>query len=224
MQFKFRRKKETESAPSLPMSIEERIHLARFSSWVFTGIGSFFLILNFFFILTLYQMGARLTVLVQLITFARDSDTLVIPDDLNEKIASLDLVNEALVRAYITKRYEVLPDKLEMMRRWGGFGEVYYLSAPAVFRQFLGKRKLEDKVNAAVPNGPMAVDIKKVSRAGSQNWVVEFDLIKKTGEVETYIASLRLVNYPQRIVYRSWFNNPVGATVVEYRAYPKKNV
>ena len=224
MQFKFRRKKETESAPSLPMSIEERIHLARFSSWVFTGIGSFFLILNFFFILTLYQMGARLTVLVQLITFARDSDTLVIPDDLNEKIASLDLVNEALVRAYITKRYEVLPDKLEMLRRWAGFGEVYYLSAPTVFRQFLGKRKLEDKVNAAVPNGPIAVDIKKVSRAGSQNWVVEFDLIKKTGEVETYIASLRLVNYPQRIVYRSWFNNPVGATVVEYRAYPKKNV
>ena len=111
-----------------------------------------------------------------------------------------------------------------MMRRWGGFGEVYYLSAPAVFRQFLGKRNVEDKVNAAVPNGPMAVDIKKITRAGSQNWVVEFDLIKNTGEVETYIASLRLVNYPQRIVYRSWFNNPVGATIVEYRAYPKKNV
>lgn len=224
MQFKFRRKKEIESAPSLPMSIEERIHLARFSSWVFTGIGVFFLILNFFFILTLYQMGSRLTVLSQLITFTQDSNKLIISDDLNEKIASLDLVNEALVRAYITKRYEVLPDKLEMMRRWGGFGEVYYLSAPAVFRRFLGKKDLEDKVTKAVPSGPRAVDIKEITRAGSQNWVVEFDLINNMGETETFIASLRLVNDPRRIVYRSWFNNPVGATVVEYKAYPKKNV
>ena len=226
MLFKFARKKSPtdKSAPSVPMSIEERIRLAQFSSWVFTGIGSFFLVLNFFFILTLYQMGNRLTVLVQLITFARDSETLVIPDDLNERIASLDLVNEAIVRAYITKRYEVVPDKLEMMRRWSGRGEIYYLSSRPVYQQFLNRKKLDDKVNTAVSGGPVAVDIKKVSRAGSQNWIVEFDMMKSSGEIETIIASLRLVNNPGRIVYRPWFNNPVGATVVEYKAYPKKNV
>ncbi len=225
MQFKFNKKEKKEPVPlSVPLSIEERISLARLSSWIFTGIASFFLVLNFFFILTLFQMGNRLTVLVQLITFARDSDTLVIPDDLNEHIASLDLVNEAFVRTYIKKRHEVIPDKMELARRWGRQGEVYFLSSPSVYVQFMNRKSLEDKVNAAAPDGPVAVDIKKVTRAGSQNWVVEFDLIKKTGEINTIIASLKLVNNPQRIVYRSWFNNPVGATIIEYKAYPKKNV
>ncbi len=225
MLFKSRKNEEMiDSVSSTLASVEERVQLARFSSWVFTGIGAFLLAVNFLFILTLYQMGSRLSVLVQLITFTRNSDTLVIPDDLNEKIASLDLVNEALVRAYIKKRYEIVPDKLEMMRRWGGRGEVYYLSAPNIYRQFMGKSGLEDKVNLAAPNGPVAVDIKKITRAGSYNWVVEFDIFRNTGETETMIASLKLVNNPRRIVYRQWFNNPVGATVTEYKAYPKKNI
>ncbi len=224
--FKFNKKNETENVKVSfeQLNVKERIRLARYASWIFTGVASFFLVLNFFFILTLYQMGSRLTVLVQLVTFPSHSNNVVFSEDLNENITSLNLINEALVRSYITKRYEIIADQVEMLWRWSPYGEVFLLSVPNIYFQFIGNRKLKEKVDMALSYAPVSVDIEKVSRSGAQNWIVEFNLIQKSGAVESLVASLRLVNDPSRIVYLPWFNNPVGATIIEYKSYPKKNM
>ena len=169
-------------------------------------------------------MGSRLTVLVQLVTFPSHSNNVVFSEDLNENITSLNLINEALVRSYITKRYEIIADQVEMLWRWSPYGEVFLLSVPNIYFQFIGNRKLKEKVDMALSYAPVSVDIEKVSRSGARNWIVEFNLIQKSGAVESLVASLRLVNDPSRIVYLPWFNNPVGATIIEYKSYPKKNM
>lgn len=198
------------------VSSEERVARARLISWIFTGIATFFLIVNFFFILTLLQMAGRLQVLVQLFMFTQSSKELVIPDALNEDVAAIDLLNEAMVRQYVTYRHMLIPDPQEMMRRWGIGGELYFLSSWPLYIQFVPN--LEEKVGSV--SGAVDVDITKVSRIG-RNWQVEFDMVTG-GRRLPYIASLRLENYPERAVYTYGFNNPLGATVVEYSFYPRE--
>ncbi len=199
---------------SIPVSSEERIARARFISWIFTGIASFFLTVNFFFILTLLQMAGRLQVLVQLFMFTQSSEELVIPDVLNQNVAAVDLLNEAMVRLYVTNRHMLIPDPQEMTRRWGVGGELYFLSSWPLYIQFVPD--LKEKV--ATVTAAVDVDIHRVSRIGP-NWQVEFDMIAG-GRRIPYIATLRLENYPERAVYSYGFNNPLGATIVDYSFYP----
>ena len=103
-----------------------------------------------------------------------------------------------------------------MTRRWGIGGELYFLSSWPLYIQFVPN--LEEKVGSV--SGAVDVDITKVSRIG-RNWQVEFDMVTG-GRRLPYIASLRLENYPERAVYTYGFNNPLGATVVEYSFYPRE--
>lgn len=198
---------------------EDRLSLARFSAFVFTGIASVLLFFNFLFILTLYQMGERLSVLVQPLTFTRDSDSVVIADDLNKNVASLDLINEAMVRHYIETRYTTIPDYRAMVYRWGG--EMALMSSDSVYRNFLG-RDAEQKIEQAAKSSPTVVHIKDVQKAGA-NWAVEFDLLSDNGQVGTYVASLKTQNNMSRCFFGDGFINPIGTVVVEYKAFPKKN-
>lgn len=207
------------------VSSEERIERARHISWIFTGIAYFFLAINFLFILTMLQMGHRLTVLVQLFTFSQTSKNLVISDALDQDVASLDLLNEAMIRLYVINRHATLPDYTEMQRRFLYGGPIQLLSSPYVYYQLSKDGNLETYLSSAAQSAPRDVVINKVNKIGN-NWQVEFDVVANVpGNTQrrTYIASMRVENYPSRAVWLPWFNNPVGTTIVEYNFYPKEN-
>ena len=77
-------------AKTLSEIAEEQVKVARTTSRFFTGLACVFLVFNFLFILTLYQMGNRLQVLAQLFVFLQSSQNLVLPEALNGKVSMLD--------------------------------------------------------------------------------------------------------------------------------------
>ena len=209
-------------AKTLSEIAEEQVKVARTTSRFFTGLACVFLVFNFLFILTLYQMGNRLQVLAQLFVFLQSSQNLVLPEALNGKVSMRDFLNEVLIRDFITNRHAFVKDEAEMRRRWGGRGPLALMWAPALYRQFIGK-DFNEKISNSVQSLPNAeVDIRKVSQTkDGLNWTVEFDILTQE-KTETYIASLRIGNYPVLVYYSPSFNNPLGMGISEYSFFPKK--
>lgn len=205
---------------------EQRVKEARLTSWIFTGVAGFFLIVNFLFILTLYQMGNRLKILSQLFVFLSGSPNLVLPEAINKDISRRDFLNEVLIRDFITMRHSFIKDETEMKRRWLGNTTLKLLWNPVQYRRFVGKDP-QEKVSAEMGRQVNAeVDIRKVTRTtrDGNNWQVEFDIIYAdgSGRVETFIATLRTGNYPSQVYYSPRFNNPLGLGIVDYVFTPKK--
>lgn len=226
MKAKFEQSFTVDEKKNTLKSIESRVSMGRISSLFFTGLGFLLVSITFFLVLTLFQVGQRLTVLVQpLQKVLQSSQSLVVNEDFNKNLSSLKLVHETLVRNYVIKRNMVIPDKIEMMKRWGGFGDIFLMSSPSVFYTFVGK-DLKGKVSRALNNGSVFVDIQKVEQiiprtlSGVENWSVVFNLIYANGFVARHTASLVLVNMPSRVLFRPHFNNPVGALVIKYEDYP----
>ena len=212
---------------TLSQIAEDRVHIARATSRFFTGLACAFLALNFLFILTLYQMGNRLQILAQLFVFLQSSKNLVLPEALKGTVSMRDFLNEVIIRDFIMNRHSFVRDEEEMMRRWGPGGPVSRVLAPKLYRDFVGPQKqLKTSIKKDTQSLPnVGVDIRKVTHTKDGfNWTVEFDIITEENETktETYIASLRVGNYPVLVYYSPTFNNPIGLGVSEYSFFPKK--
>ena len=211
---------------SLSEIAEQKVKEARFTSWFFTGLACFFLVVNFLFILTLYQMAGRLKILSQLFVFLSGSPNLVLPEAINGDISRIDFLNEVLIRDFVSMRHGFVKDVAEMRRRWMGNTTLRRLWNPGQYAKFLGEDP-DNEINQAVQKKPnVEVDIRKVTRMtkDGNNWQVEFDMIYAdgTGKLETYIATLRTGNYPSQVYYGPRFNNPLGLGIIDYVFTPKE--
>lgn len=205
---------------------EQKVKEARFTSWFFTGLACVFLLINFLFILTLYQMGSRLKILSQLFVFLSGSPNLVLPEAINGDISRIDFLNEVLIRDFVSMRHGFVKDEPEMRRRWMGNTTLRRLWNPSQYAKFLGKDPYDKIAGAVQSYSNVEVDIRKVTRTtkDGNNWQVEFDMIYAdgTGKVETYIATLRTGNYPSQVYYGPRFNNPLGLGIIDYVFTPKE--
>ena len=204
---------------------EERVKAARHKSWLCMGLAVFSLFFNLLFVLTMYQMGSRVTVMTQLFNTTRGTNTLVLSDILNFNLGNLELIQKAFVRRFIEERNFQIPAQKEMERRWGPLGTLAMISHPVtVWRPVY--RYDDQRVKDVVDQLPRHADnIEIVSHVGN-SWLVDFDLwthLPQGSVKERKRASLLLAFYQermQRVATPGYYYNPLGMTVVDYSIVP----
>ncbi len=179
--------------------------------------------INTFFVLTLMQMTPRLKIVAQVLTEPMNSLQLIQAEPFDSGIADRNLIEEMLVRYYLTERYTLFPDEREMSIRWSGRGEIARLSAPQVYYEFYaGLGEMANSIQKL--NYTQGIDIRTISRR-NDTWTVEFDVYQQGSgfsRKETRVAVLETREIPSRRIYRTRMSNPYGFTVIKYRDAEKK--
>ena len=179
---------------------------------------------NMFFVLTLMQMAPRLTVVPQILSKEpMHSLELIQTESFSTDVSDKRLIDEMMIRYYLTERHTRFADIQEMQNKWGHWGTVSLLSTPKVYQEFfksLGKI-VEDVAQMPYSQG---IDIRTIKREGSK-WTVEFDLYKlSNGFVakETRVAVLHSAETPYRRIFRLRNSNPYGFIIINYTDAVKK--
>ena len=200
---------------------EYRIRKARLISWIFMAVASISLFFNLLFVLTMYQMGGRLTIMTQLFnTRTRGTETFVLTDILNQETGNVSKLEKALVYRFIEEWNFRIPDQQELLRRWGPTGTLALISSPKVFKPVRSKNA--EKIKKALEELPTHADnIEIISRVG-RHWSVSFDLWTHAPDVS--VATKKQANlvldyspdYVQQIANPDYYYNPLGMVVVDY--------
>lgn len=189
--------------------------------WIF--ITGCLIAVNTFFALTLLQMAPRLQVTAQILTAPMTSGALIETEPFASDVGDKELIDEMLVRYYLTMRHTFFPDDVEILRRWSVYGPIFVLSTPAVFKNFREDiaQMTENITKAGYTTN---VDIRSVSRNGNI-FTVDFDLYTLMGGTvskKSRVAIVETVYDPDNIFYMSEYANPYGLTVKGYQESEKK--
>ncbi len=204
------------------VNTEHKIKVAQRWSWLFMGIAVISLFFNLLLVLTMYQMGSRLTVMSQLFNTTRGTDTMFYSDTLNYNLSDLNTLEWSFVQRYVEEKNFVIPEKKEMERRWGPFGDVAMMSLPRIFPPVF--RYDDERIKNLEDSFPMHADnIKFLSRTG-HNWNVSFDLwthgpngssrIRKNANITVGFSRSRR----QKNAISGHYFNPLGMVVTDYTA------
>lgn len=189
--------------------------------WIFvTGV---LVAVNTFFALTLLQMAPKLQVTAQILTTPMTSGALIETEPFSTDVGDKALIDEMLIRYYLTMRHTFFPDDVEILRRWSTYGPIFVLSTPTVFRQF------RDAVAPMTENIRKAgytqnIDIRSVSRNGNI-FTVDFDLYTMMGGAiskQSRVSIVEIEYDPGNVFYMSEYANPYGLTVKGYKESEKK--
>ena len=188
-------------------------------------IASILIAFNIFFVLTLLQMSPKLKMLANVMTpDSMHSMQLIQAEPFSADISDKNLIEQMLVRFYLTERHTLFNDEREIMIfRWGRFGRIAQLSTPQVYREFYaGLGELPEKFREL--NHTQSIDIRSMSLHNNV-WTVEFDIHKlgpSFSSVTTHIAVLHIQHIPSRRFFRTTFSNPYGFVVTKYTESVKK--
>lgn len=181
-------------------------------------VASILIGLNLFFVLTLMQMASRVTVVPQVLSKEpMHSLQLIQAQSFATHISDKKLIDEMMIRYYLTERHTRFADEREMLNKWGWGGAIAQLSTPAVYSEFyqsLGE--LPENVRQ-MPYS-QGIDIRTVSRING-TWTVEFDLYRlENGFVhkETRVAVLESAEAPSRRGFWLRMSNPYGFVIINY--------
>lgn len=187
-------------------------------------IASIFVGFNMFFVLTLMQMAPRLTVVPQVLSKEpMHSLELIQTESFDTNIADKRLIDEMMIRYYLTERYTRFADVQEMQNKWGPRGTVALLSTSRVYQEFY-KSLGELPVNVQQLPFSQGIDIRMISRQ-NDIWTVEFDLYKMAQGIttkETRVAVLKSAETPYRRAFRLRNTNPYGFIIIDYKDTTKK--
>ena len=206
------------------LNVENRVRAARSKSLVLMAIAVVSLFFNLLFVLTMFQMGSRLTVMTQLFNTTRGTKTLVLSDILNFNLGNLELMGKAFVHRFIEERNFQIPEQKEMERRWGPYGTLAMMSHPAVWSPVYryDDQRIKDVVDALPTH---ADNINILSHVGN-TWLVDFDLWTHTatGPIRQRRRVSLVVNFysdrMQKVSTPGFYYNPLGMTVVDYHFVP----
>ncbi len=178
---------------------------------------------NIILVLTLLQTASRLQVISQILTSPMTSTQLIEAEPFSADIGDKKLLDEMIVRYYLTMRHTFFPDDVEIQRRWSVYGPLYTLASPAVYKKF--RTEIEPQLENIKKAGyTRNVDIRSVSRNGNI-FTVDFDLHTLTEGVhstENRIAILEITHDPNNIFYISDYANPYGLTITKYAEDKKR--
>ncbi len=177
--------------------------------------------------LVIFRLAREIVVEPLLIINQKDSETVARYEPITKKMPSERQLTEMFVRQYVIMRNTVINDEQEMITRWGPGGIVDYLSAPDVYREFVGQNL--GTVDKMFDNDYSSeVHIDKIGKESEESpaWTVFFtvyNLSKSrnssgslTLKTLRYKASVTPVYIESRCLYRMRLINPIGFTVVKY--------
>ena len=209
------------------ISAEDRIRKAQLISRVFMVIAGFSLFLSLLLVLTMYQMGSKVTVMTQLFNMrTRGSQSMVMSDIMNKSVDNLDILEKAFIRRFIEEKHFQIPDKWEMLRRWGAQGTLALITTPKIFPR--ARSKDDERVKEVVDQFPTHADNIQIQSRVGRNWVVWFDLWTHTAKGSTKQAKIAnivldyLPSYAQKVATEGRYYNPLGMVVVGYNVNDRK--
>lgn len=186
-------------------------------------VASVLIALNLFFILTLVQMAPQLKIIAQVLTSPMNSNQFIQAEPFESDISDKNLIEQMLVRTYVTHRYTIFADEEEMKFQWGPYGIVGQLSIPNIYDTFyatLGEMPQKIRQLDFTQN----VDITNVTRH-NDIWTVEFDIYRMVEGVvqkRTKVAVLETTESKLERFYRTDFSNPYGFYILNYTDAEKK--
>lgn len=179
--------------------------------------------MNLFFILTLVQMAPQLKIIAQVLTEPMNSTQFIQAEPFESDISDKNLIEQMMVRRYITARYTMYPDEEEMKFEWGPFGLISNLSIGRVYNAFYASLgELPQKIRQM--GFTQGVDIRRISRH-NDIWTVEFDILRMAEGIiqkQTKVAVLKVGEHPVFRFFRTDFSNPYGFHVITYTDAEKK--
>ena len=203
---------------------EARVKRARVCSWIFMSLAIVSLFFNVLLVVTMLQMGSKLTVMTQLFNTTRGTSSLVLSDVLNHNLGDLELLQKAFVHRYIEERNFVIPDKTEMWRRWGPLSTLSLMSGRGVWTPVY--KEGDDRLKALDDALPTHADnIRIISHVGN-SWLVEFDLWThgKNGMTKQKMKFSLDIGYNrnrmQKVAPAGYYYNPLGMVITRYHYVP----
>ncbi|MDR2902229.1 MAG: hypothetical protein LBU87_03890 [Lactobacillales bacterium] len=184
---------------------------------------AFLIALNVFFSITLLQMASKLQVVAQILTSPMSSNQLIVTEPFSVDVGDKKLIDEMIVRYYLSIRHNFFPDDTEIQRRWSVYGPIFVFSTPEVYRDF--RKSIEPRlegINKA--NYTQNIDVRSVTRNGNI-FSVDFDiytLTNMTVSVTHRVAIIEIFYDPNNVFYISEYANPYGLTVKQYRETEKR--
>ena len=174
-------------------------------------------LLMFFLSLTVLQAQQALKVLAFVVPKDAGANGVVgaIPfDDFEVDENWHDLLEQMIVRYYVEMRYTIIPDAVEMVRRWGIRGPIRLLSSNQLYQTFIAKEAHLDRIKENKVKITQTVDIKEVRKMRAGAYRVSFDVYIKSGSVMRrkgpIIVSL-VYRYSNKYrFFSSDFSNPLG--------------
>lgn len=185
--------------------------------------------LSFFFSATLviFRLAPEVFVQPLLIINQNDSAHMVRYEPIAKDMSSIRQLTEMFVKQYVIMRNTVINDFQEMRTRWGPGGIVHYLSAPDVYKDFVGvnagtvERMFDNNFSSEVKIDRLYKDTED-----SPAWFIEFTVFSLskhressgalTLKINRYKASLTPKFVPERALIRPRLLNPLGFTVMKY--------
>ena len=197
-----------------------------FVAKLWMGLALLSMMLNFFIVLTLWQISPKLEIISQIVfQDALTSRQGVIAEPFDANMMDKDKINEMLIRYYLSNRYSVFPDYDEMAHRWGPNGILDRLSTDNVHYAFAQDAygQLEE-----IDKNPQtsSVSIRKMSRLDN-TWTIELEVFtfdQRTGQVSSrvYDVVLETAVDPAYAFFNIDFINPYGLQIVDFRKKKKK--
>lgn len=177
--------------------------------------------------LVVFRLAPEILVEPLLIINQNSSEEVVRYEPMNTKMSSLKQLTEMFVKQYVTMRNTVVNDEAEMRTRWGPGGIVAYMSAPGVYREFVGQNaaKIENMFDNDYSS---EVRIDKIGRIGENSpvWIVNFTVFNLSrnqeggGSLVLKEAKYRASITPRFLSFRGFVSprliNPMGFTVMKY--------
>ncbi|MBQ7633182.1 MAG: type IV secretion system protein [Alphaproteobacteria bacterium] len=177
--------------------------------------------------LVIFRLAREIVVEPLLIINQKDSETTVRYEPIDKKMSSEKQLTEMYVRQYIIMRNTVINDEQEMRTRWGPGGIVQYMSAPDVYKEFVGMNAAS--IEKMFDNGYSSeVYIDKIGKESENSpvWSVKFTVYNlsrarnDTGALTLksvrYNASVTPVYLEERRLLKARLLNPIGFTVIKY--------
>lgn len=172
------------------------------------------------------QMFPLYKVVPFFVTFSDKSDQIVTISSPKANLTSLDVLDEANVREYVTMRNTVTFDPQDNVYRWGG--RVKQMSTNDVYSYFMEEMKpiydvMQQKKFAR------SVNVKSITRPSPGYWRVTIETVDKrigsgltdSGETRrNFVIDMRTTNLSQTVSYQNRFLNPIGFTVLNYSISP----
>ncbi|MBP5343574.1 MAG: hypothetical protein J6Y85_00650 [Alphaproteobacteria bacterium] len=171
-------------------------------------------LLMFFLSLTVLQAQQALRVLAFVVPkdIGQSGFVGAIPfDDFKTDKAWRELLEEMMVRYYVEMRYTILPDYVEMLRRWGPNGSVKKLSSPQLYASFAAKEANPERLKEN--NVIQTVDIKTVRKLQAGSYMVSFDVYRKGIDGMRKIGPITIslaYRYSGDGFFSPSFSNPLG--------------
>lgn len=177
--------------------------------------------------LVIFRLAPEIVVEPLLIINQSDSDSMVRYEPITEKMPSFRQLTEMYIKQYVVLRNTVINDVHEMRTRWGPGGIVQYMSAPAVYADFVGQSSgaVAHMFDADYSSETRIDEIGKESEA-SPAWTVKFTVFNLsknrtssgslTLKTKRYKVSITPKFFPQRRLMRPRLINPLGFTVIKY--------